>query len=138
MKIMNEYTYHQLKKNKRHTISILVAITIASSLLCSLCIFLYSIWDSKLNTAIEQTGYWQGEITESISGDKLKYITENPAIKTTMIKGSWITAELQDTKRQYLLLRDANKDFWNNMNFKNSVIEGRLPEESGEIVISKL
>ncbi|WP_195430409.1 ABC transporter permease [Clostridium sp. D46t1_190503_E9] len=138
MKIMNEYTYHQLKKNKRHTISILVAITIASSLLCSLCIFLYSIWDSKVNTAIEQTGYWQGEITESISGDKLKHITENPAIKTTMIKGSWITAELQDTKRQYLLLRDANKDFWNNMNFKNSVIEGRLPEESGEIVISKL
>lgn len=138
MKIMNEYTYQQLKKNKRHTISILVAITIASSLLCSLCIFLYSIWDSKVNIVVDKTGYWQGQITDIVSGDKLKYITENPNVETTMIKGDWVTAELYDTKRKYLLLRDANIDFWSNMNFKDSVIEGRLPEKTGEIVISKL
>lgn len=138
MKIMNEYTYQQLKKNKRHTISILIAITIASSLLCSLCIFIYSIWNSKVNMAIDKNGYWQGQITESVSGDKLKYITENPKVETTMIKGNWVTAELNNTKRQYLLLRDANKDFWSNMNFKNMVIQGRLPRSSGEIVVSKL
>ncbi|WP_155738312.1 hypothetical protein, partial [Clostridium saccharobutylicum] len=65
---MNEYTYHKIKKNKRYTISILVAITIASALLCSLSIFLYSIWDTKVTSTIEKTGYWHGELWNSISG----------------------------------------------------------------------
>lgn len=138
MKIINEYTYEHLKNNKRHTISILVAITIASVLLFSLCIFLYSMWESKLNATIDDYGYWQGEIMEPISGEKLKHITENPDVESTMIKGNWYTAKLHDTKRPYLLSRDANKEFWTNMNFNNSILEGRLPEEPGEIVISKL
>ena len=138
MRIINEYTYEHLKNNKRHTISILVAITIASVLLFSLCIFLYSMWESKLNVTIDEYGYWQGEIMEPVSGEKLRHITENPDVESTMIKGNWYTAELHDTKRPYLLSRDANKGFWSNMNFKNSVLEGRLPEGPGEIVISKL
>lgn len=137
MKIMNEYTYHQIKKNKRHTISILVAITIASALLCSLCIFLYSIWDAKVTSTIEKTGYWHGELWDSISGDKLKYVTENPEVENTMIKGSWVTAELPNTRRPYLLMRDADKNFWSDMNLKNTLTEGRLPKKSGEIVLSK-
>lgn len=138
MKIINEYTYEHLKNNKRHTISILVAITIASVLLFSLCIFLYSMWESKLNVTIDQSGYWQGQISDNVSGEKLKHIIENPNVESTMIKGEWYTAKLHDTKRPYLLSRDANIDFWNNMNFKDSVLEGRLPEKPGEIVISKL
>lgn len=138
MNIMNEYTYHQIKKNKRHTISILVAITIASALLCSLCIFIYSFWQGKVISTIENTGYWHGELWESTSGDKLKYIIENPKVESTMIKGTWVTAQLYDTKQPYFLMRDANKNFWNDMNFKNTIMEGRLPEREGEIVVSKL
>ena len=138
MNIMNEYTYHQIKKNKRHTISILFAIIIASALLCSLCIFMYSIWDAKVTSTVEKTGYWHGELWDSISGDKLKYITKNPDIETTMIKGNWVTAELSNFKRPYLLMRDADKNFWSDMNLKNTLIKGHLPKRSGEIVVSKL
>lgn len=138
MNIINEYTYNHLKQNKRHTISIIIAITISSALLCSLCIFIHTIWKSKISSTIEKTGYWHGELWESIPGNKLKYITENPNIKTTMVKGSWITAKLSKTKRPYLLMRDANSDFWNDMNFKNIIIKGKLPANEGEIVVSKL
>lgn len=138
MKIMNEYTYHQIKKNKRHTISILVAVTIASALLCSLCIFIYSFWHAKVTSTIESTGYWHGELWESTSGDKLKYVTGNPEVESTMIKGTWVTAQLSDAKRPYFLMRDADKNFWNDMNLKNTLTEGRLPESEGEIVVSKL
>lgn len=138
MKIMNEYTYNHMKKNKRHTISILVAITIASALLCSLCIFIHSIWETKLSTTIEETGYWHGELYNSIAGDKLKYVTENPEVETTMIKGQWVTAKLSNTKLPYLSLRDANTNFWLDMNLKNALTEGKLPKKSGEIVVSKL
>lgn len=138
MNIMNEYTYNHLKKNKRHTISIIVAITIASALLCSLCIFVHTLWESKVNEAIENGGYWHGELFESIPGDKLKYVTENPEVETTMIKGQWITAKLSDTKRPYLLMRDADLNFWYDMSLKNTLTKGRLPQKSGEIVVSKL
>ncbi|WP_259473090.1 ABC transporter permease [Clostridium estertheticum] len=135
---MNEYTYNHMKKNKRHTISILVAITIASALLCSLCIFIHSTWETKLSTTIEHTGYWHGELYNYISGDKLKYVTENPEVESTMIKGQWVTAKLSNTKRPYLSLRDANTNFWLDMNLKNNLTEGKLPKKSGEIVVSKL
>ncbi|MCB2356514.1 ABC transporter permease [Clostridium estertheticum] len=138
MKIMNEYTYNHMKKNKRHTISILVAITIASALLCSLCIFIHSKWKTEVTTTIEHTGYWHGELYNSISGDKLKYVTENPEVESTMIKGQWVTAKLSNTKRPYLSLRDANTNFWLDMNLKNNLTEGKLPKKSGEIVVSKL
>ncbi|MBU3091464.1 ABC transporter permease [Clostridium sp. CF011] len=138
MKIMNEYTYNHMKKNKRHTISILVAIIIASALLCSLCIFIHSKWETKLTTTIENTGYWNGELGDPISGDKLKYVTENPEVEATMIKGQWVTAKLSNTKRPYLSLRDANTNFWLDMGLKNTLTEGKLPKKSGEIVVSKL
>lgn len=138
MKIMNEYTYNHMKKNKRHTISILVAITIACALLCSLCIFIHSIWKTKLSTTIEETGYWHGELYNYIAGDKLKYVTENPEVETTMIKGQWVTAKLPNTKRPYLSMRDANTNFWLDMGLKNTLTEGKLPKKPGEIVMSKL
>ncbi|OAA92518.1 ABC transporter permease YtrF precursor [Clostridium coskatii] len=138
MKIMNEYTYNQIKKNKRHTISILVAITIASALLCSLCIFIYSMWGAKVTSTIKNGGYWQGELREDISRDKLKKVQKDPAVKTTMVKGTWVTAKLSDTKLPYFLMRDADENFWHDMNLKNELIHGRLPKKSGEIVVSKL
>ncbi|MBU3171748.1 ABC transporter permease [Clostridium estertheticum] len=138
MKIMNEYTYNHMKKNKRHTISILIAITIASALLCSLCIFIHSKWKTEVTTMIEHTGYWHGELYNSIAGDKLKYVTENPEVETTMIKGPWVTAKLFNTKLTYLTMRDANTNFWLDMGLKNNLIKGKLPKKSGEIVVSKL
>ncbi|GAA0182103.1 FtsX-like permease family protein [Clostridium sediminicola] len=138
MNIINEYTNHHLKKNKRHTISIIFAIIIASALLCSLCIFIHNIWESKVTSTIEKTGYWHGELWDSISGDKFKYVTENPEVETTMVKGTWMNAKLSDTKRPYLLMRDADANFWSDMSFKNTLTEGRLPQKPGEIVVAKI
>lgn len=138
MNIMSEYTYHHLRKNKRHTISIIIAITIASALLCSLCIFVHTLWKAKVTTEIEKSGYWHGELWDAISGDKLKYVTENPEVETTMVKGQWITAKLSNTKRPYLLMRDADESFWEDMGYQDNLMKGRLPQKPGEIVLSKL
>ncbi len=86
MNIMSEYTYNHLKKNKRHTISIIIAIIIASALLCSLCIFVHTLWQSKVTSTIEKTGYWHGELWKDISGDKLKYVTETQKLKLQWLK----------------------------------------------------
>lgn len=137
MNIMNEYTYHQIKKNKRHSISILIAVTIASALLFSLCMFLYSFWQSEIASITERTGYWHGEFLDSIGGDKLKYVIDNPEVECTMVKGTWFTAHLANTKRPYLMMRDGEQNFWKDLNLKNTLTEGKLPEKKGEIVVAK-
>ncbi|WP_425448819.1 FtsX-like permease family protein [Dethiothermospora halolimnae] len=138
MKVILEYTFHHLKKNKRYTISIMVAILIASILLCSLSILVHSLWKSKVKSTIKNTGHWHGELFDCIRGDKLKYVTGNPNVETTMIKGEWTTARLSNTKRPYLLMRDLGRNYWRDMNEKNALLEGRLPRKNGEIAVSKL
>lgn len=137
MKIVNEYTYLQIKKNKRHTISIVVAVLIASALLFSLCIFLYSFWQSNINNVIDSTGEWHGELYESINGEQLKSVQKNKNVLRTMVKGTWIAGQLSDCKKPYLLMRDGDKNFWERMNLKNTLMEGKLPSKEGELVLSK-
>ncbi|MDD3367853.1 MAG: ABC transporter permease [Lachnospiraceae bacterium] len=138
MKIMEEYTWQKSKQNKKQTISMLIAITIASALLCSLCIFLYSYWQGKVDEAKEQIGYWHGELWDATTGAMLPTVLEDPEVTTVMVKGNWYTAKPKMTKRPYLLMRDADENFWKDMNYTQTVLEGRLPEKQGEIVVSKL
>ena len=138
MKILNEYSNQHIKKNKRHTVSVLVAITIASALLCALCIFIDSYWQAQVDSAIEKIGYWHGELWDAVSGDKLKGILENPQVDCVMTKGDWFAAQLADTKRPFFLMRDGDENFWRDSNLKNTVLAGRLPRRKGEIVVSAL
>ena len=138
MKILNEYTYQHIKKNKRHTISVLAAVTIASVLLCSLCIFIYSYWQAQVDLAIERGGYWHGELWSDTSGDKLKNVLNNPEVDCVMTKDTWITAQLSGTKRPFFLMRDGDENFWRDMDLKSTLLEGRLPQSKGEIVVSAL
>lgn len=138
MRILYEYTIEHLKNNKRHTAATLLAISIAAALLFSLCIFMYTFWQSKIDETIERGGYWQGELWSYTKGEKLKALSEHPEVKTVMLKGDWETIKLDSGKRPYLLLRDANEAFWEQMSLKNTLIEGRIPQKNGEIVVSKL
>jgi putative ABC transport system permease protein len=137
MKIMNEYTYQHLIKNKRHSISSLIAITIATTLLCSLCIYGYTLWKVRVQAVISAEGNWHGELWSNIRGDQLKYVTENPNVETTLVKGNWITAKIDNCKRQYLLLRNADQNYWKDMSEKNTLMDGKIPEKSGEIALTK-
>ncbi len=138
MRILHEYTIEHLKNNKRHTAATLLAISIAAALLFSLCIFMYTFWQSKIDETIERGGDWQGELWSYTKGDKLEVLSEHPEVKSVMLKGDWETIKLDSGKRPYLLLRDANKAFWEQMSLKNTLIEGRIPQKNGEIVVSKL
>ncbi|BBF43578.1 putative ABC transporter integral membrane protein [Lachnospiraceae bacterium KM106-2] len=137
MKIMNQYTLHQIKKNKRHSISILVAISIASALLFCLGMFAYSYWQAKIEATTYENGNWHGELYESISGNKFGDIKDNKEVETTMVKGDWMTVQLPSCKLPYLLMRDGDSGFWKEMNLKNTIIKGRAPVKEGEIVVAK-
>ncbi len=138
MKILKEYTFDYILKNKRTSLTIMISVLIASTLLSTLCIFLYNIWYDGVRQAIYKNGHWHGELFDVTPGSKLKYVTSHPNVQKVMIKGEWYTACIGSSdKRPYLIIRDADTEYWIEMSEKNAIIEGRIPVEKSEIAVSK-
>ncbi len=138
MKILKEYTFDYILRNKRTSLTIMISVLIASTLLSTLCIFLYNIWYDGVRQAIHKDGHWHGELFDATPGSKLKYVTSHPNVKKVMIKGEWYTACIGNSdKRPYLILRDADGEYWEEMTEKNAIVEGRTPAIKSEIAVSK-
>lgn len=137
MNILREYTFDFIIKNKKSSIAIMIAIFIATVLMGSVCIYEYNMWTDKIQTNIIETGNWHGELFDDTKGKDIEYIKAHANVKTLMIKGDWQVAQIENDKRPYLIIRDADASYWENMPEKNSILEGNIPNKKGEIVVSK-
>lgn len=138
MKLLFEYTLDYIKRNRRGSIAIMVAILMTATMMSTLCGFLYNIYADNLNLILSNTGNWHGELFDDTPGSYLPTIREFNSIESIMIKGTWKTVQIDDPRRDYLALRDANADYWQSMpEGDNAIIEGRAPTKVGEIALSK-
>lgn len=132
------YTVNTIRQNKYTSLSIMLAVTLASTLLNAMCVFGYT--QLKWQTQIEeyQEGQWHGELGGEITSDRLPLVDNNLNVDKTMVKGPYLCLQLSESARlPYLLLRDADENYWDLMGEKNAVMEGRIPAKPGEIVVSK-
>lgn len=138
MKLLFEYTLDYIKRNRRSSFAIMVAILMTSTMLSALCGFLYNIYVDNLNYILRLSGNWHGELNDIILGSELSIIESFSSVEAVMIKGSWKTAQIDDPRRDYLVWRDANAEYWNSMPEGDfAILEGRVPMKTGEIVLSK-
>ncbi|MHC1747000.1 MAG: ABC transporter permease [Cellulosilyticaceae bacterium] len=137
MNILKEYTLDYLKKNKKCSLATMIAIFIAATLLCSVCIFEYTIWSDAIDTTIQNIGDWHGELFFDTPAEKLPYIMAHPNVEKVMMKGPWECGKVEDSKRPYMIMRGANREYWELMGEKNIVTEGKIPQKIDEIVVSK-
>lgn len=138
MNVIREYTIAHIKQNKRSSIFIFLAILIASSLICAMSVFIHALWTNEIDYTIEGIGNWHGLFEETIAPEQLKYITENPNVETTLVQTDWKELQLSGTKRSYMVLAKYDSNYWTDMPIKDLLIEGRLPQKQGEILVSKL
>lgn len=138
MKVIYEYTLDHIRRNKRTSAAIMMAILLSATLLNCLCTFLYSFRSWQIDMEKYRSGSWHGELYENISGDRLEAINSYAHVEQTMVKGKWEIVQLPDAALPYLLLREADAGYWAEMSEKNTLLEGRLPAASGEIAVSKL
>lgn len=110
-RIVKRLAKQNMKANRRTSISIMVAILIASTFLCSLCTFVQSYWNQSVQQEIAAYGDWDAQLLEIHAG-QLDLIQNNENIQTIMVKGDNQTALLpaischrQEGKLQYWLLR---------------------------------
>ncbi|MDL2233888.1 FtsX-like permease family protein [Ruminococcaceae bacterium OttesenSCG-928-L11] len=136
---MTEITWEHIKKNRRSSLAVMTAVLLSATLLCSICIFAHAFWSASVEMTRYNGGDWHGELFDNTPGEMLPYIEGNPNVESVMIKGAWQAVQLPEgTAMPYLFLRDTNEAYWRNMSEQHTLMEGRLPERTGEIAVSKL
>ncbi len=132
------YTINTIRRNRYTSLSVMLAVTLASTLLCAMCTYGYTQIKWQAEVEEYEAGDWHGELGGDITSDKLSLVENNLNVEEAMAKGPFSCLELsENAKLPYLLLREADENYWKNMGEKNSIIEGRIPEKPGEIAVSK-
>ncbi|MCI6466486.1 MAG: ABC transporter permease [Faecalicatena sp.] len=138
MKILREYVWDSLRRNKRTSLAIMTALFLMTTLMSCFCGFVYTMWTDAIALSVNENGNWHGELFDTTKGSDLEQVKNYASVSAVMIKGNWEVAKLSDTgKRNYLLSRGANAEYWNSMPEKKLVTDGRLPENENELAVSK-
>lgn len=137
MNIIREYSLDQVRKNRRTSISIMVAVLIASTFLCTLLVFAQSFWNQMVQQEIYTSGDWDAELMD-VPADRLGMVRDNAGVKAMFVKGDNKTAFLPEgTALPRLLIQDCDSGYWDAMYEKNMLLRGRIPQAPGEVVVSK-
>ena len=94
-RVVKKLAKQDIKANKRTSISIMVAILIASTFLCALFTFVQSYWNQSIQQEIYQAGDWDAQLLD-IQAGQLAEIQGNDNVKKIMAKGNNQTAQLPD------------------------------------------
>lgn len=138
MMVLFRYTLETLRRNKYTSLSIMAAILLASTLLYTLCSYGYNQWRWGIEIAEYNGGSWHGELGGNLKQKDLELVDHNIHVKETMVKGPFRSIKLpDDASIPYLFLLDADKNYWEEMGEKNGILEGRVPQKPGEVVVSK-
>ena len=137
MNIIREYSLDQVRKNRRTSISIIVAVLIASTFLCTLLVFAQSFWNQMVQQEIYTSGDWDAELMD-VPADRLGMVRDNAGVKAMFVKGDNKTAFLPEgTALPRLLIQNCDIGYWDAMYEKNMLLRGRIPQAPGEVVVSK-
>lgn len=137
MNIIREYSLDQVRKNRRTSVSIIVAVLIASTFLCALFVFAQSFWNQMVQQEVYTSGEWDAELMDVPAG-KLGMIRDNGGVDAILVKGDNQTAFLPEgTARTYLLIQNCDSSYWDAMYEKNMILRGHIPQAPGEIAVSK-
>lgn len=137
MSTIYEYCIEKLKKNKKTSFSIAIAIFIAAAFISTLGLVIENFRQSLVKQEIADNGNWHAEILE-IKGKDVETLYSDKTIERVMIKGGNQTVQLpNELKQNYLYIQYGDSEYWNNMKEKNLILEGRMPMKENEIVIGK-
>lgn len=138
MKILREYVWDSIRKNKRTSIAIMTALFLMTTMMSCFCGFVYTMWTDAITLSKVENGDWHGELYDNTKGENLEHIENYASVSAVLIKGSWEVAKLNDSgRRNYMITRGANAAYWDSMPEKDTIIEGRVPQSPDELALSK-
>lgn len=138
MRILREYVWDAIRKNRRTSVAIMVALFLMTTMMTAFCGFVHMQWTDTVMLTKLETGDWHGELFDVTYGRDLKKIETFASVSAVMVKGDWEAARLpEEDRRNYIISRNASEEYWESMTEKNLITKGRIPSAADEIVLSK-
>lgn len=137
MNIMREYTLDYVKRNRKSSISISVAIMLATAMLSVLIGVMYTFYKDEVKYIKQSVGDWHAELLEPIRVDKLKYITGHPGVDKVLIKDNPRIAYIGGISPQSVAIQRMNAEYWDLMPDKSRILEGRAPRTEQELAVDE-
>ena len=137
MDVLKKVILKDLKLNKKRTIVTIIGIILSTALICAVAGMVTSVRKSLIEYEKQSSGNYHVTF-ENVPKDDLKYIENNINIDTYYLSenlGYSILNGSENESKPYISVMSASNDYLNNMGIK--LVEGRLPENSSEIIISE-
>lgn len=135
MNVLNNLTIKNLKLNKKRTIVTIVGIVLSVALICAVAGMVTSFRATLVNIAIMDGGNRHLTV-ENVSKEDLKYFTNNSHVKSIYLTETLGYAKYDNMNeyKPYAYVLGYTKEAFENTTLK--IVSGRLPQDSGEIVVS--
>lgn len=134
MNILNKLTKNYLKLNKKRTIVTIIGIIISGAMITAVATLAVSFQSFMLNVEISQDGAWEANFKD-VNVDQISIIKNDNRFEKTMLMVPVGMAENNYSEDRFLYIKEYDKLALENM--KIQLIEGRLPQNSNEIVLSE-
>ncbi|QOR35443.1 ABC transporter permease [Clostridium sp. 'deep sea'] len=137
MSILNKYTWNSLLNNKKRTIVTLVGVILSCALICGTVIIGESVQQMLIKSYIDATGNFH-VVFDEIPLSKADNIVNSKDTKNVAITKSVGYSKLSNYAndyRPYLFVNSFNEQAFDTFGVK--IIEGRLPQNSNELIISE-
>src|SRR5574344_751538 len=134
MNILNKLTIKHLKMNKKRTIVTIIGVMLSTALMVGIGLLFSSVRDATISEIIYSTGDYHAEI-KNVSIDKLDIIKKDNKIKNYYYYNEigYANLDSENEYKPYLYVVGASNNLFDELN----LIEGRMPNNSNELVISE-
>ncbi|MDO5555674.1 MAG: FtsX-like permease family protein [Clostridia bacterium] len=137
MNILSKFTIQNLKLNKKRTIVTIIGIMLSTALICGVAGLVSSFQESLINAEKQLDGNYHATFS-NVAKENLKYVKDNNSVENYFLTNQIGWAKLESSKNEnkpYLFVLEFDKNALNNYGLK--LLEGRMPENSNEVVISE-
>lgn len=134
MNILNKLTANYLKMNKKRTIVTIIGIILSGAMITAVATLAVSFQKFMLDVEIGYDGAYDAYFKE-VKTEDLKTIKDDTRFSDTMIMSKVGMAENKYSNDEFLYIKAYDDKALKNMKIR--LIEGRLPENDNEIVLSQ-
>ena len=134
MNILKRLTTNYLKKNKKRTLVTIIGIILSGAMITAVATLAVSFQGFLLDVEISSNGAWEA-IFKDVDTSNIEKIENDTRFSETMLMAPVGMAKNTYSDDQFLYIKAYDKNALENM--KIFLIEGRLPENENEIVLSR-
>lgn len=137
MNVMSRFTLRSMKSNRKWTVVTLVGIIISTAMLAAVSTFCASFTELMRNEAIAENGNWHAMI-EDVRMENVSVFADEAFVDEITLSRDVGYAPLEGSKNKdkpYLFIQQFDTGSYET--FPVELVEGRMPQNDGEIVLSE-